>query len=196
MLREIPTVWANHNGADLFSIVLLRGEKVLAMAQAFKVSTGLKDLIGRGLITDRFVAIFELVKNSFDAHAKTVQILFEDDRIVITDNGKGMSQPDILNKWLFVAYSAKHDGTEDDGYRDEIANGTVYMPVQRALADFLATSSGKSSCSAHVQKKQPVQILDIDWTLYERDAKEEFGKVMFNLSESRDFPDSACISRS
>jgi hypothetical protein len=34
------------------------------------VSTGLKTVLGRELITDDEVAIFELVKNSFDAGAK------------------------------------------------------------------------------------------------------------------------------
>lgn len=77
--------------------------------QPFRVSTGLKDLIGRDLITDDFVAVFELVKNSFDAHAKSVRITFEDDRIIIADNGKGMSRKAILEKWLFVAYSAKRE---------------------------------------------------------------------------------------
>ena len=35
----------------------------------FRVSSGLKRIIGRDLITNEFVAIFELVKNSFDAGA-------------------------------------------------------------------------------------------------------------------------------
>ena len=50
---------------------------------SFKVSTGLKDLIGRGLITNDFVAVFELVKNSFDAHASVVRLSFDNDRIVV-----------------------------------------------------------------------------------------------------------------
>ena len=94
------------------------------MPQPFRVSTGLKDLIGRDLITNEFVAVFELVKNSFDADAKTVQLFFDDDGITILDNGKGMSHEDIHNKWLFVAYSAKRDGTEDLDYRDTINRET------------------------------------------------------------------------
>ena len=35
----------------------------------FSVKTGLKDIIGKDLITDDNIAIFELVKNSYDAHA-------------------------------------------------------------------------------------------------------------------------------
>ena len=38
----------------------------------FRISSFLKDLIGRELITDEFVAVFELVKNSFDANANKV----------------------------------------------------------------------------------------------------------------------------
>lgn len=34
-------------------------------------------LIGRELITDRITALFELVKNSYDANAQQVNVLFE-----------------------------------------------------------------------------------------------------------------------
>ena len=84
----------------------------------FKISSGLKSIIGRDLITNDFVAIFELVKNSFDAQATYVKIVFdledkENAAIYIADNGKGMSDIDIREKWLFVAYSAKKNGEED-----------------------------------------------------------------------------------
>ncbi len=39
----------------------------------FEVSSGLKSVLGSELITDDEVAIFELVKNSFDADAKRVE---------------------------------------------------------------------------------------------------------------------------
>ena len=100
----------------------LESELPQMVQEPFRISTGLKDLIGRNLITNDFVAVFELVKNSFDAHAREVRIYFDDNRIVISDNGKGMSQTDILEKWLFVAYSAKRDGTEDKDYRSKIGS--------------------------------------------------------------------------
>ena len=75
----------------------------------FKISTGLKNIIGRELITSEVVAVFELVKNSFDANSKNVDIELDlkNQKIVITDDGIGMSKNDIENKWLFVAYSEK-----------------------------------------------------------------------------------------
>lgn len=82
----------------------------------FKISSALKSIVGKDLITSDYVAIFEIVKNSFDAKATYVQITFEDDSITIADNGKGMSLDDIKNKWLFLAYSAKRDGSEDIEY--------------------------------------------------------------------------------
>ena len=54
----------------------------------FKISSALKDLIGKDLITNDNVAIFELVKNSYDAYATKVEITFEEDKIIIADNGK------------------------------------------------------------------------------------------------------------
>ena len=43
----------------------------------FKMSSALKNLIGRELITDEYIAVFELVKNAYDAHAKKVEIIFK-----------------------------------------------------------------------------------------------------------------------
>ncbi|WP_111672695.1 ATP-binding protein [Algoriphagus litoralis] len=85
----------------------------------FKVSSGLKDIIGRDLITDDFIAVFELVKNSYDANAKDVVIEFKDDKIIISDNGDGMSLNDLKEKWLFVAYSSKKQ-ERGKNYRDKI----------------------------------------------------------------------------
>ena len=78
----------------------------------FKISSNLKNIIGRELITNKIIAIFELVKNSYDAGATRVDITFENiysdaPSIRIVDNGSGMSKDDLENKWLFVAYSEK-----------------------------------------------------------------------------------------
>ena len=45
----------------------------------FRVSAELKNILGRDLITSPDIAILELVKNSYDAHASKVEITFDDD---------------------------------------------------------------------------------------------------------------------
>lgn len=85
----------------------------------FKISSELKNVIGKDLISNDFIAIFELVKNSYDAHANKVKIIFREDKIIIEDDGKGMDEEDLVNKWLFVAYSAKKNGEEDKELEDD-----------------------------------------------------------------------------
>jgi hypothetical protein len=87
----------------------------------FDVSTGLKRVLGRELITDDEVAIFELVKNSFDAGADTVNLYFGDANVVVADNGSGMSFNDLTDKWLFVAYSSKRQNGPGKDFRDVAA---------------------------------------------------------------------------
>ena len=56
----------------------------------FRVSAELKNILGRDLITSPDIAILELVKNSYDAHASKVEITFDEDYLAIADNGKGI----------------------------------------------------------------------------------------------------------
>lgn len=85
----------------------------------FDVSTF--QLIGRELITDRVTALFELVKNSYDANARKVTVTLENvqpsesnpekpiagSRITIEDDGYGMSFTDVRDKWMVIGTSSK-----------------------------------------------------------------------------------------
>jgi len=73
-------------------------------------------LIGRDLITDRITALFELVKNCYDANATRVDILFENvgtvnpySQIIVKDNGTGMAFSDVSDKWMVIGTSSKRD---------------------------------------------------------------------------------------
>ncbi|MGK4566454.1 ATP-binding protein [Flavobacterium sp. 3HN19-14] len=89
----------------------------------FRTNVLLKSIIGKDLITDDNIAVLELVKNSFDAGSNTVEIEFKNlfpnidylttndkiysPKLIISDKGKGMSEYDLVNKWLNIAYSEK-----------------------------------------------------------------------------------------
>ena len=158
------------------------------LSKPFRVSTRLKDLIGRDLITNNSVALFELVKNSFDAHATRVVLLFEQDRLVVADNGKGMSRDDILNKWLFVAYSAKREGTEDQDYRSRIKLRSRAFAGDKGVGRFSCDRLGRQLSLASRASRHPVQIVRIDWTKYEEEATREFREVLVDVHDAVDFP--------
>jgi len=147
----------------------------------FRISSGLKDIIGKDLITDDFIAVFELVKNSYDAHATKVVITFEEDKIVIADNGKGMSKDDLMNKWLFLAYSAKKDFTEDskfttteNSYRDRINAKRNYAGA-KGIGRFSCDKLGQKLylTTKSLNTTECEQII-VDWTRFEKDQYEEF----------------------
>ncbi|CAL4867002.1 hypothetical protein MMA231_01251 [Asticcacaulis sp. MM231] len=156
--------------------------------KSFRVSTGLKDLIGRDLITDDFVAVFELVKNAFDAHATSVRLTFEEDRIIIGDNGKGMSDNDILNKWLVVAYSAKKEGTEDDDYREHIGERSRAYAGAKGVGRFSCDRLGSSLVLTSKASSASAQVVEVDWTLFEVNPKEEFTNIHVETSSLARLP--------
>jgi signal transduction histidine kinase len=147
----------------------------------FKVSSALKNLIGSDLITDNFVAVFELVKNSFDARATEVKITFEDiysknAKVIIQDNGKGMDYEDLTEKWLFLGYSAKRDGTED--YRDKIKSGRVYAGA-KGVGRFSCDRLGKflNLITVSEKPKSKIENIFVDWVKFEKNQKVEFKEI-------------------
>ncbi len=157
----------------------------------FRVSAELKNILGRDLITSDNIAVLELVKNSYDAHATKVEISFSDDCIVIADNGKGMSKDDIINKWLFIAYSAKSDGTEDENYRSKIRRDFAGAKgIGRLSCDRLARYLTMKTVSEETGR---LETLKVDWAKFENRQTEEMDtiSVEYESSDSSfDFPDS------
>lgn len=81
---------------------------------SFSTHAHIKNIIGKELINDDNVAVMELVKNSYDAGASKVNIEFRNlidynkpSEMIIIDDGSGMSENDVLTKWLNIAYSSK-----------------------------------------------------------------------------------------
>jgi signal transduction histidine kinase len=152
----------------------------------FSVKTGLKDVIGKDLITDDNIAIFELVKNSYDAHANNVVITFEKSKIIIADDGKGMAYRDLSTKWLAVAYSAKNDGTEDveeksntakrKSYRDRI-NERKYYAGAKGIGRFSCDRLGSKLILTTQKLGKPIEQLIINWDNFAKSQTGDFEKV-------------------
>ena len=165
----------------------------------FRISTHLKDIIGRDLVTNEFVAVFELVKNAFDAHASRVDIGLDLDknRIWIVDDGKGMDRNAIRDRWLFVAYSAKAEGTEDDpnsrDYRDRIRPHGQYAG-SKGIGRFSCDTLGKSlALYSRTAKQRATHKLSVEWEEFEENSRDLFQDVSIALEEAQAFPNNPLV---
>lgn len=152
----------------------------------FRTNALLKSIIGKDLITDDNIAVLELVKNSFDAGSKKVEITFDnilknDDtskikaptqnssRLIIRDEGIGMEEYDITEKWLNIAYSEKKEKKEEFGRVLAGNKGVGRFSCDR-LGRFLTIYSKKKGGSYNK--------LFIDWRVFEQE-----GKIDFNIQD-------------
>ena len=138
----------------------------------FRVSSATKSILGKDLIVDKNIAIFELVKNTYDACAKRVDIYISDEKIVITDDGDGMSICDIKNKWLYVGYSEKIDQK----------NNIIKSCKRRTFAG--AKGIGRLACDRLGEnliltsiKNKKIEQLDVKWGDFEKDSRVDFNKI-------------------
>ena len=159
---------------------------------SFRVSAGLKNIIGRDLISDKYIAVFELVKNSYDAGASKVSISFiktkeGQDQIIISDNGCGMTYNDIVGKWLFVAYSEKKtQNRERTSFRDEIKREVAGAKgVGRFSCDRLGSSL---TLITKTEFEKTASRVEVNWNEFELDDAQEFVRIPVQYSSVTGLP--------
>lgn len=152
----------------------------------FKTNIQLKSIIGKDLINDDNIAILELVKNSFDADAKKVEVTYlnlkkNDDkiidsfsektsRLIIKDDGLGMDLKDIQNKWLNIAYSEKKSNNRQHNRMMAGAKGVGRFSCDR-LGEYLNLYAKKNKSDEYI-------LLKIDWKKFEiEDDKKEIQSI-------------------
>lgn len=144
---------------------------------SFKTNVLIKNIIGKELINDDNVAVMELVKNSYDAGASRVDVifknLFNDDesniidieditnktsQIIIQDDGVGMSKSDVISKWLNIAYSSK---------KTEFTQNNRYQAGNKGVGRFSCDRLGEFLNIYTKQKNSKIVHLQISWKEFE-----------------------------
>ena len=149
----------------------------------FKFDISTFRLLGRELITDRITALFELVKNCYDANAENVQLTFEnlnplcpESRIIIEDDGLGMNFEDIRDKWMVIGTSSKRrNRTSPAPYNRVVAGkkGVGRFAVDKLGGKLVMKTKKKGSSTWH--------CLETDWTKY---AEEENRQLELDFENS------------
>ncbi|SEE59097.1 Signal transduction histidine kinase [Tenacibaculum sp. MAR_2010_89] len=126
-------------------------------------------LLGRELITDRITALFEIVKNSYDANADNVTISFENlipysntnSKIIIKDDGIGMSLRDLKNKWMVIGTSDKRrERTSPSPYNRKVVGK---KGIGRFAVDLLGS---KLTLKTKQEGSDKWIYLETDWSKY------------------------------
>ncbi len=145
----------------------------------FDISTF--QLLGRELITDRITALFELVKNCYDANATKVYVEFyhvnpltKESKIVIRDNGIGMSYTDVSNKWMTIGTSSKRSNrTSPPPFNRKVVG-------KKGVGRFAVDKLGSKLVMKTTQKGSiDVTCLETDWSKYEELLKQSDNETDF-----------------
>jgi signal transduction histidine kinase len=156
----------------------------------FKTNVLLKNIVGKDLINDDKIAVLELVKNSYDAAAKEVDLYFRNlvptksgkgppvittkqkgdnggivvlkPEILIVDDGSGMTQSDVLQKWLNIAFSKK---------KYEPKKGRRVMAGNKGVGRFSCDRLGEQLDLYTRTQGGDVIHLSVDWTKFEIENK-------------------------
>ena len=131
-------------------------------------------LIGRDLITDRVTALFELVKNSYDANAQNVNVIFEnvgagktESLIRIEDDGYGMSFEDIRDKWMVIGTSSKrsHPYSPEPYNRKCVGEKGIGRFAVDKLGDKVSIITKNTGTDKWLK-------VDVDWSSYFNEPQE------------------------
>ena len=85
--------------------------------ERFIVDARLLRELGERLVGQPHIALAEVIKNAYDADARSAQLYFSNDRIRIVDDGHGMSHADFSERWLTIGTTVKERDRESPELR-------------------------------------------------------------------------------
>lgn len=143
--------------------------------------------IGSDLIGDPYAALVELVKNSYDADASQVDIVFKYDEIdnenaliiSIKDNGHGMDFNTVINKWLVPA-------TDDKLKRKVSKKGSRTLQGRKGIGRFAASILGQEMTLSTVDENGEKSEAVIDWRIFKTDEFLENIELLIENKETNE----------
>jgi signal transduction histidine kinase len=140
--------------------------RTLIDTKPFSVSARVALQLGRESISSSVTAVLELVKNAYDADATLVSIRFhglgtDHPRLVIEDNGRGMTMDDLRNHWMVIGTANKTKARKTSMGRVQ----TGEKGIGRLGLDRICERTRVQTVTA---KSNEGIELDVDWRRYEQ----------------------------
>lgn len=120
----------------------------------FRIELNVLNHLGIGLYSSTPSVVTEIIANAWDADAEKVTITLapDEDKIIVEDNGHGMTHDDVQNKFLKVGYSRRvHEATHElsrSGLRRVMGRKGIGKLAMFSLANHIAiVTKAKDSCA-------------------------------------------------
>ena len=141
----------------------------------FRTKARAVDLLGKGQIADLPTAITELWKNGYDAYADNLKAdLYKEgynsltkSYFTISDDGKGMSSSDILDKWLVLGTDSKSRAELDVESENTLWKRPRIKAGEKGIGRLSVAYLGNPMLMLTKKMGYPLQAVYFDWRLLE-----------------------------
>lgn len=127
----------------------------------FSAEARLLQELGERLVAVPEVALVELIKNAYDADAKECTVSVENNKMIIEDDGHGMTFNQFQRYWMTIGTSHKAREEVSPQYSRDL---TGQKGIGRFAVRFLATKLTVITTAFDAKKKVTTQLVaDFDW---------------------------------
>ena len=117
------------------------------------------ELLGPNLYTNVYYVLAELIANAYDADAKNVYVIANEDNITVEDDGEGMSYSNgDIDKYLHVAAVSrltKEDSTTNSG-RLKMGRKGVGKVAALSVSDYITVKTVKNGEKSGQEKSMKI----------------------------------------
>lgn len=125
----------------------------------FSVEASLLEELGERLVAAPEVALTELIKNSYDADAKSCKVALSNDSIVVEDDGNGMTEKEFLDFWMVVGTRSKVRKTTSRKFKRKVSGS---KGIGRFAVRFLGAHLHLATTAVYSGQKFKIEA-NFDW---------------------------------
>lgn len=141
----------------------------------FRAKARAVDLLGKGQIADLPTAISELWKNGYDAYGDSLEGFlympgykgFDAPIFALSDDGKGMNDDDILEKWFVLGTDSKTRGNIDKRGEDTLWKEPRVKMGEKGIGRLAVAYLGPQMLMLTKKLNSPLQLVFFDWRILE-----------------------------
>lgn len=137
----------------------------------FRTKARAIDLLGKNQIADLPTAITELWKNGYDAYGDYLDAYLlikgykdiKTDTFILSDDGFGMTESDILNKWIVLGTDSKRGDGKDIPKEDRFGKDYRVPLGEKGIGRLSVAYLGSHMLMVTKKENNPFQLVFMNW---------------------------------